>query len=59
MCYELHFKSQKPAQDKQADKAAPVIERVPAAKTPTQRQPVTQTKDKQGIEAELETTATA
>jgi hypothetical protein len=59
MCYELFFKKLKSAQDKQADKAAPVIERVPAAKPQVQRQPVTQTKDKQETETELEIMGTA
>jgi hypothetical protein len=59
MCYELYFKSQQPAQDQQADKAAPVIARVPATKPVVQRQPVVGTKEKQELEAELETTATA
>lgn len=59
MCYEAYFKSQKPAQDQQADKAAPVMARVPAAKPAIQRQPAVGTKEKQELEAELETTATA
>jgi hypothetical protein len=59
MCYELYFKSQKPAPDQQAEKAAPVIARVPAAKPVVQRQPVVGTREKQELEAELDTTATA
>jgi len=59
MCYELYFKRQKPTQENQADKVAPVIEKVPAAKPPAQGQPVTLGKEKRKIEAELETTAAA
>ena len=56
MCYEIYFKARKPSQERQTERAAPVIEKVPAAR-PDQRQPVTSPKEKQEIEAELETNA--
>ena len=43
--------------DQQADTPAPLIEKVPNAKPAVQRQPVAPPKEKQEIEAELETNA--
>jgi hypothetical protein len=59
MCYELYVRSRKSARDQQADKPAPVIEKIRDAKPAVQRHPVTPPKEKQEIEAELETTAPA
>jgi hypothetical protein len=59
MCYELYVRNRKSTRDQKADKPAPVIEKIPDPKPAVQRQPVTRPKEKQEIEAELETTAPA
>jgi hypothetical protein len=56
MCYEMWFTYRKSAKGRQPEKAAPVIEQVPAAEAPGRPQPEAERKETPKRETELETT---